>query len=31
MDLVNGSQAEGLADEKLREIVQIYNVSTTLV
>jgi rhamnulose-1-phosphate aldolase len=31
MDLVNGSQAEGLTTEELREIVRTFNVPTTLV
>ncbi|KPV52816.1 rhamnulose-1-phosphate aldolase [Kouleothrix aurantiaca] len=31
MDLVNGSQAEGLTQEELREVVQTFDVPTTLV
>jgi rhamnulose-1-phosphate aldolase len=31
MDQVNGSKAEGLTEEELREIVQVFNVPTTLV
>ena len=31
MDLVNGSRAEGLTEDELREVVQAFNVQTTLV
>lgn len=31
MDLVNGSKAEGLTEEELREVVQTFDVPTTLV
>ena len=31
MDLVNGSKAEGLTQEELREVVRAFNVPTTLV
>ena len=31
MDLVNGSQAEGLTLDELREVVRAFNVPTTLV
>ena len=31
MDLVNGSQAEGLTQDELRAVVQAFNVPTTLV
>jgi rhamnulose-1-phosphate aldolase len=31
MDLVNGSKAEGLTQEELREVVQAFNVPTTLM
>lgn len=31
MDLVNGSQAEGLTEDELREIVRVFDVPTTLV
>ncbi len=31
MDLVNGSTAEGLSFDELREIVRAFNVPTTLV
>ena len=31
MDLVNGSKAEGLTQEELHEVVQAFDVPTTLV
>ena len=31
MDLVNGSKAEGLTDDELREVVQAFNVPTTFI
>ena len=31
MDLVNGSRAEGLTEDELREVVRAFNVQTTLV
>jgi hypothetical protein len=31
MDLVNGSKAEGLTQEELREVVRAFDVPTTLV
>jgi rhamnulose-1-phosphate aldolase len=31
MDLVNGGKAEGLTQDELREVVQVFNVPTTLV
>lgn len=31
MNLVNGNRAEGLTQDELREVVQAFNVPTTLV
>jgi rhamnulose-1-phosphate aldolase len=31
MDLVNGSKAEGLSQDDLREVVRAFGVATTLV
>ncbi|HEY0604364.1 MAG TPA: hypothetical protein VGD58_15695 [Herpetosiphonaceae bacterium] len=31
MNLVNGNRADGLTEDELREVVQAFNVPTTLV